>query len=236
MGLSPPPLFLPKKALLVAATDTECGKTVATLALAAYWQTQRPAATLGVMKLVQAGPGDRETYRQVLRLNQTDREWNPLYFEAPLAPPLAAALEGRVPDLALAWQSFQGLCARCDWILVEAAGGLGTPIDWAWTFADLAHHWRLPVVLVVPVQLGCIAQTVANVALARQYDLNLRGILLNCRHPRTAAEIDQWAPHALIQSLTQAPILGLLPYLEYPLDPSALAAAAAGLDWELLLP
>ena len=37
------------------------------------------------------------------------------------------------------------------------------------TVADLAAAWHLPVVLVVPVKLGCIAQAVANVALARQH-------------------------------------------------------------------
>ncbi|MGB3202975.1 MAG: AAA family ATPase, partial [Nodosilinea sp.] len=102
------------------------------------------------------------------------------------------------------------------------------------TVADVAAAWHLPVVLVVPVKLGAIAQAVANVALARQSGIDLRGIVLNCPQPLTVEEIDQWAPAGLITTLTQTPVLGTLPYLPEPESISALASAAALLNLEAL--
>jgi dethiobiotin synthetase len=104
------------------------------------------------------------------------------------------------------------------------------------TVADLAAAWHLPVVLVVPVKLGAIAQAIANVALARQHRLDLRGIILNCPQPLTQEQINQWAPAGLITQLAQTPVLGTLPYLPDPESSVALAAAAATLELGLLYP
>ena len=95
-------------ALLITGTDTETGKTVLTTALAAYWQ-RFVSPSLGIMKPIQAGIGDRELYLQLFALNQSIDEINPLYFDAPLAPPIAAAKEGRTIDLGLVWQKFKQL-------------------------------------------------------------------------------------------------------------------------------
>ncbi len=80
------------KSLLITSTDTEVGKTFSTCALAAYYQSHFPQRRLGIMKPIQCGVGDREQYTQLFQLDQSPVELNPLYFEAPLAPPLAAAL------------------------------------------------------------------------------------------------------------------------------------------------
>ncbi|MGF1568473.1 MAG: dethiobiotin synthase [Nodosilinea sp.] len=223
-------------ALLVAGTDTEVGKTVLTSALIAYWQRAFPQRSVGVLKPVQAGPGDRELYQRLFFPDLTLEALNPQYFQAPLAPPLAAALEQRQIDLAQVWQTLAALVQRHPWVLVEGLGGLGSPVTEELTVAALATAWGLPVVLVVPVKLGAIAQAVANVALARQEQLDLRGIVLNCPRPLSAEEIEQWAPAALITNLTQVPVLGTLPYLTQPESPAALAQAVSDLNLEALLP
>jgi len=222
-------------ALLITGTDTETGKTVLTTALAAYWQ-RFVSPSLGIMKPIQAGIGDRELYSQLFTLNQSIDEINPLYFDAPLAPPIAAAKEGRTIDLGLVWQKFQQLISARDLVLVEALGGLGSPITNEFTVADLAAEWRLPTVLVVPVKLGAISQAVANVALARLTGVALKGIILNCVQPVTKAQINDLTPVDLIQSLTNIPVLGCLPYLENPTDLDKLAQVAANLDLERLMP
>lgn len=222
-------------ALLITGTDTETGKTVLTTALAAYWQ-RFVSPNFGIMKPIQAGIGDRELYSQLFTLNQSIDEINPLYFDAPLAPPIAAAKEGRTIDLGLVWQKFQQLISARDLVLVEALGGLGSPITNEFTVADLAAEWRLPTVLVVPVKLGAISQAVANVALARLTGVALKGIILNCVQPVTKAQINDLTPVDLIQSLTNIPILGCLPYLENPTDLDKLAQVAANLDLERLMP
>jgi dethiobiotin synthetase len=219
--------------LLIAGTDTDAGKTVITAAIAAYWQKYYPQRSLGMMKPIQSGLGDRELYQTLFNLEQSPEEITPLYFQAPLAPPIAAAKENRQIDLAIVWRTLLALQKQRDFVLVESLGGLGSPITDELTVADLAGEWRLQTFLVVPVRLGAIAQAVANVALARQHKINLRGIILNCTQPRTKEEIADLTPPELIQSLTNIPVLGCVPYLENPRDLEQLAKVAAALDWEI---
>ncbi|NJM70829.1 MAG: ATP-dependent dethiobiotin synthetase BioD [Scytonema sp. RU_4_4] len=221
--------------LLVTGTDTEVGKTVLTTALAAYWQQYHSSRSMGIVKLMQSGEGDCEWYQKLFSLDQSPQELTPLYFQAPLAPPIAAARENKIVDLAKVWQTFTTLHQRRDFLFLEALGGLGSPVTHELTVADLAGEWRLPTVLVVPVRLGGIAQAVANVALARQSRVNLKGIILNCVQPRTNTEIADWTPIELIQSLTHIPILGCLPYIENLTDLSKMAQIASNLDLERLL-
>ena len=219
--------------LLIAGTDTDAGKTVITAAIAAYWQKYYPQRSLGMMKPIQSGLGDRELYQTLFNLEQSPEEITPLYFQAPLAPPIAAAKENRQIDLAIVWRTLLALQKQRDFVLVESLGGLGSPITDELTVADLAGEWRLQTFLVVPVRLGAIAQAVANVALARQHKINLRGIILNCTQPRSKEEIADLTPPELIQSLTNIPVLGCVPYLENPRDLEQLAKVAAALDWEI---
>jgi dethiobiotin synthetase len=131
---------------------------------------------------------------------------------------------------------FTELQARFPFVLVEGVGGLGSPISWELTVADLAHDWRIPTVLVVPVRLGAIAAAVANVALARQAGVPLLGIILNCVQPRSEAEVADLTPIDLIESLTQTRVLGTIPCLEDAHNLNQLIQVASHLDLELLLP
>ncbi|MBE9040916.1 ATP-dependent dethiobiotin synthetase BioD [Oscillatoriales cyanobacterium LEGE 11467] len=221
-------------ALLIAGTDTEVGKTVLTSALLAYWQRHCRHRRFGIFKPIQSGTGDRELYDRLFDSEQTPDEITPLYFQAPLAPPVAARREGRDIDLGLVWRQFRALSQERDWVFMEALGGLGSPVTDELTVADLARDWRLPTVLVVPVKLGAIAQAVANSALARQENVSLVGIVLNCTQPRSPEEMGDLAPIDSIEQLSGLPVLGCLPHLADPTNLDALAIAASNLDLERL--
>jgi dethiobiotin synthetase len=225
-----------KNGLLITGTDTDVGKTIVTSAIAAYWLQHYAADSLGLMKPVQSGLGDFETYTRLFDLKQSAESITPQRFAAPLAPPLAAAQEGKRIDLTIVWHHLSQLLAERQFVLVEALGGLGSPVTDEWTIADLAAAWHLPIVLVVPVKLGAIAQTVANVALARQHQLTIRGIILNCTAPLTLEEQQNWAPIDLIERLTQLPVLGTMPYLAQTDDIPHLVQTASNLKLEALLP
>lgn len=222
------------KALLIAGTDTNVGKTVLTTSLVAYWLHHQNQRSLGLMKLMQTGEGDQEWYEQLFNSYSSIERVTPLKFTAPLAPPIAAQKEGKSIDLKTVWQAFCSLTQNNDFVIVEALGGLGSPVTDELTVADLAGKWRLKTVLVVPVQLGAIGSTVANVALARQAKVNLVGIILNCVQPITDEEISDLTPINLIQSLTGVPILGIVPYVNERDDLAKLSQIAATYDLEVL--
>ncbi|MEM9136519.1 MAG: dethiobiotin synthase [Cyanobacteria bacterium P01_F01_bin.42] len=215
------------RSLLIAGTDTGVGKTALTAALVAYWQTYRPQESVAVFKPIQSGAGDREFYQSNFELSQTGAEITPLQFEQPLAPPIAADLEERPIDLARVQSTLQELQKRYGQVLIEGIGGLGSPITHELVLADLARDWRLPTVLVVPVRLGSIGQAVANVALARQSNVDLRGIILS--DATSTANVQELTPVHMIQKLTNTPVLGKLETIKAWSDRAAMAAAASSL-------
>lgn len=241
--------------LLITGTDTDVGKTWVTLSLAAYWQkycsqhdfpvsgrqlgdstaSEDQGTPLGILKLMQTGVGDRELYDRLLGADPLVEVVTPLGFAAPLAPPLAAAKEGKIIDLGKIWQAYQALESE-KFVLLEGLGGLGSPVTAELTIADIASEWRLPTVLVVPVKLGAIAHTVANVALARSLNLDLKGIILSCGTAEASARIEDLTPRDLIESLTQTPILGTLPYISDIADFAKLFQIVSNWDLEIILP
>ncbi|ANV91620.1 dethiobiotin synthase [Picosynechococcus sp. PCC 8807] len=220
--------------LLIAGTDTEVGKTVVSSALIAYWRHFLPFSQLGVIKLLQTGIGDRQWYEKfcdggtVLKV--------PLEYETPVAPPVAARLEGKAIDLGIVWQELQDLSNAQDFVIAESLGSLGSPVTDELTVADLAGQWKLPTLLVVPVKLGSIGQAIAQVSLARERKVNLKGIILSCGTPEAMGQIEALTPPTMVQQFTQIPVLGVMPYAENLLDAQALAKVAAPWHLEQFIP
>ncbi len=230
--------------VLISGTDTDVGKTWVSVSLAAYWQQYRYHYSpknndlknqLAIFKLIQTGIGDYELYDRLFAEEAAIKVATPLCFTTPIAPPLAAAKENKIIDLGKIWQALQTLTAQ-NFVLIEAIGGLGSPVTSELTVADLAAEWRLPTVLVVPVKLGAIAHAVANVALARSLNVDLKGIILSCTNSESASRLEDLTPVDLIESLTQTPILGILPYISELTDLNKLAKVSSSWDLEVILP
>ncbi|MBE9043279.1 ATP-dependent dethiobiotin synthetase BioD [Pleurocapsales cyanobacterium LEGE 10410] len=226
-------------ALLIAGTDTDVGKTFVTVALAAYWQQYRAnrnlaPQNLSIFKLIQTGTGDVELYNRIFAEFEEIKIVSPLRFSAPLAPPVAAAKEGKSIELGKIWQEFNVSLQNSELVLLESLGGLGSPVTDELVVGNISADWRLPTLLIVPVKLGAIANTVANVALARSLDIDLKGIVLNCSQPEALERIEDLTPIDLMQSLTQVPIIGVLPYISDLTNTQKLAQIVANWDLELI--
>lgn len=226
--------------LLIAGTEAQVGKTVVMAALIAYWQRYWTTHHLGVMKPIDCSSSstapnseqkieqDCDLLKRLFNLDQSASEITPITLHA--SQPFAALSGAEQLNLEQIWQQLQRLQQR-DFVLLEAFGGLGSPLTPTTTVADLAWDWKLPTLLVVPVRPAAVAHAVANVALARQAQLHLKGIILNAVQPCSRQDWDNWAPVDLIQSLTQKPVLGCVPYLENPHDRDKLINVAS--EWEL---
>jgi dethiobiotin synthetase len=228
--------------LLIAGTDTDVGKTFVTIALTVYWQKYRlnrdndRQNLLSIFKLMQTGIGDVELYQRLFAEVKGIEIVPPLRFEAPLAPPIAAAKEGKMINLGEIWQKLSLAEQKSQLVLLESLGGLGSPVTEELTVGNIAADWRLPTVLVVPVKLGAIAHTVANVALARSLKIDLRGIILNCSQLEAVGRTEDLTPIDLIQSLTNVPVIGTLPYAKDWDNSDRIAQKVANWDLELILP
>ena len=90
-------------------------------------------------------------------------------------------------------------------IIVEGAGGLLVPLDTELSFADLASSWRLEVILVVGLRLGCLNHALLTVESIERRGLRLLGWVANAidsRFERAAENVES------LRSRIGAPCLG----------------------------
>jgi dethiobiotin synthetase len=165
------------RVLFVAGAHTEIGKTHVACGLLraaqdAGWTTD--ALKPVVSGFDEAAWDDSDPGRLLAALaraattDELDR-LSPFRFQAPLAPPMAAALEGRSLSLAGA----VGFCRRriadsdADVMVVEGVGGLMSPIADGATTLDLLQALPSRTVLVGGGYLGAISHTLTALEVMR---------------------------------------------------------------------
>jgi dethiobiotin synthetase len=203
--------------LFITGTDTGVGKTVCTAALARALREM--GHEVGVMKPIQTGvrrtqkgweSGDAEYLTHVSGVNDPMDLVCPVRLEAPLAPSVAAELEGTTVDLARVLAAYHELRTRHAGVLVEGAGGIAVPIQGDYGMADLARKMELPVLIVARPALGTINHTVLTVRYAQSAGLTVLGVIV-AGMPLNPGLAEQTSP-AAIEQLTGVPVLGRLPY------------------------
>jgi dethiobiotin synthetase len=110
----------------------------------------------------------------------------PQRFLAPLAPPLAARLEGKEVDLSLVDTGLTWWLERVEGVIIEGAGGWLCPLTMTTTLADWVADWGWPVLLVARRGLGTINHTLLTIEAIRRRGLTVAGVVLNETTPTTA--------------------------------------------------
>jgi len=200
---------------LITGTDTNAGKTWATLALMQAFKNQ--GKTVVGMKPIASGcrlEGGTLKNEDALLLQAhaslpLDYDLiNPYAYELPISPHLAGK-ENPV-DLAVLKARFEQLKDQADIVLVEGAGGWHAPINAREDISDLALAFGLPVILAVAIKLGCINHAKLTAQAIRLKGLELAGWIAVCNDQ---GMVCPEATIATIQSALNAPPLGIIPYL-----------------------
>ncbi|MBN1590748.1 MAG: dethiobiotin synthase [Pirellulales bacterium] len=176
--------------LFITGTDTEVGKTYVAAMMAR--DLRASGRRVGVYKPAASGArmvDGRLVSDDALRLWEAAGRPGPLeqvcpqVFEAPLAPHLAARAEGKQLDADLLQQGIEPWRAASDFVLVEGAGGLMSPLGDDLYVADLALRFGYPLVVVTRNTLGTINQTLQTLLAAAHFRgrLSVAGMVLN--HP-----------------------------------------------------
>jgi dethiobiotin synthetase len=205
-------------ALFVTGTDTGVGKTFVACALAAALRAR--GRRVAVLKPVETGvdgePEDAVRLRAAAGDPAPLDEICPYRLRAPLAPAVAARLEGVTIDVDGLVALVACRAAAADVLLVEGAGGLLVPIAGRTTYLDLAVRLRLPVLIVAANRLGAINHCALTARVAAAAGLTVRGLVLSQTTPARDASADTNA--AEIAALTGLPCLGVLPHAARPED------------------
>ena len=218
--------------LFITGTVPNSGKTLLTKILAIYRQTYFSEKSLGIIELIQKEKHENKLLESFLSnssSNTTIVNCQLPDFEALMSlNDLCSNLLGEL------WEKLSSLQKELDFVLVEGANSLGSPITKELLISDIVGIWHLPTILIVPVESGALNQVVANIALAVKNKVNVKGIILNCICPLAQEKISNLAPVNLVQSLTHIPVLGILPYIKDTEDTKELLNAASEIDLEFL--
>lgn len=217
-----------KKSFFVTGTDTGVGKTLVSAAIlqAAAEQGLR---TLGMKPIASGCDSTPEGLRNedALALMQAMTEplayeqVNPIALEPAIAPHVAAAQAGRQVTAARLAGFCRGLQLRpADLLLVEGAGGWRVPLNDRETYSAVPVSLQMPVILVVPLRLGCINHALLTAEAIRRDGLVVAGWVANRPDPQPMECEHETLTY--LQNHLGAHCLGVLPWQEQP-DPAALA-------------
>jgi dethiobiotin synthetase len=221
--------------LFITGSDTGVGKTYVAALIARALCEQ--GHTVGVYKPVATGCRESATgfasartggARGTRRLVSDDAEvlWNaagrpgefdrvcPQMFRAPLAPPLAAAEEGRRVDALLLRAGARYWQDRSDFVLVEGAGGLMSPITDDEYNADLAFDLGYPLIVVASNRIGVINQTLQTLITAATFKdgLPVAGVVLNQPVANSGADPSMATNGRELAARSVAPLLAEVQY------------------------
>jgi dethiobiotin synthetase len=204
------------KGLFILGTDTDVGKTVVTAGLAVAFGTR--GLRVGVMKPVASGCfacGNTLISADVVFLMEPARNQypglsSPLRFREPLAPSVAAEIEGTPVDIGKIMEAYRSLKEQYDIVLVEGIGGLLVPLGNDYFVSDLINDLDVPVVIVGRIGLGTINHTLLTIEAARARGFTIAGVILNGLDPRSKSLAAATNPR-VIEKLGAVKMLGVLP-------------------------
>jgi len=220
--------------IFITATDTDAGKTYAAQALVHAFVSQNKK--VAVYKPISAGC---ERIKNVLvnedallllkqsNCQLTISQVNPIAFEPPIAPHIAAAQLQQVISLTDIQQGYEEIAALATDVLVcEGAGGWRLPLGQGQFLSEFVQASKQDVVLVVNMKLGCLNHAVLTYQSIIADGLNCLGWIANCPEnmPYLAENINE------LTALLPIPKLAELPF---ELD---ISKAAKRIDIALLTP
>lgn len=151
-----------RKALIIAGTDTDAGKTVISGSLLRQYGPLND--NLYYWKPVQTGyPKDDDT-ATVRRISRCDRVIAGLRFREPLSPHRAAELEDRSIEPESILEAFHSMDRD---LILEGAGGLLVPLNRNTLWIDVVAKMNAPVLLVARSGLGTINHTLLSLEALR---------------------------------------------------------------------
>lgn len=223
--------------LFITGTDTGVGKTVVTAAIARTLRSKGYAVS--VCKPVVTGArwtGDRwvgedtEVLAEAAGTPGAFDEVTAWAFPDPVAPTVAARLQGQALNLPCIEGSVRKRIRPGSLALVEGVGGLLCPLTETATVADLIHLLQLPVVVVARRSLGTLNHTLLTLEAAQNRQLHVVGVVVNEVTPSQGL-----AEETNIEELAKrikVPILAVMPYLHE--RGTAAISAIDRVDWRQL--
>jgi len=205
-----------QKAVFIAGTDTGIGKTHTACTLIHALRDagnitcgMKPVAS-GCLPTPQGLRNEDALALQAAGSATVDYALiNPVALVDPLSPHLAAAHDGVEITLPPLRAAFDQLLASHERVVVEGVGGWRVPLSMSLSAAEIPRQWKLPVILVVGLRLGCINHALLSARVIQADGCELLGWIGNGIDPHMLALDENLAT---LRALMPVPCLGVLPH------------------------
>lgn len=207
-----------ERGYFITGTGTNVGKTWATVALMQYFNNQaksviglKPVASGCFVKDGSLVNSDALLLQENATVKLDYSSVNPYAYALPVSPHIAG--KENPADLAVIVDGFNAVKAQAEVILVEGAGGWYSPLNECQDNRDLAVALGLPVMMVVAISLGCINHARLTYQAIISSGSDCVGWIAACVNPDELCVEENLAT---IKTKLDAPLLGVLPYLDRP--------------------
>ena len=202
----------------ITGTDTNVGKTWATVALMRYFKGRgksviglKPVASGCSLKDGKLMNADALLLQENATVKLDYSSINPYAFELPVSPHTAGKDNPVELDAVVAL--FDSIKEQAQVILVEGAGGWYSPLNETQDNSDLARALTLPVLMVVAIKLGCINHAKLTYQAIKSDGITCAGWIAVRADPHAACPEEIVST---IKKILDVPLLGVLPYLNVP--------------------
>jgi dethiobiotin synthetase len=202
--------------IFITGTDTDVGKTFIAAGISAALSAR--GIDVGVYKPMLSGMDrtDKNSDAMILKTMSADtspiEDITPFHFKEPLAPYIAAKLQGisiSKSDIMSHWETVKN---RHEFFIVEGAGGISVPYGEDFLVSDIAVEIGFPIVVVARANLGTVNHTYLTIEYAKRLGLDILGVIINGLDQSRAGIAETTNPK-LIEKLCNVSILGIIPQM-----------------------
>ena len=196
--------------LFISGTGTDVGKTYVTENL--IYLLKAKGFTVSPYKPIETGckknkskliPSDASKFHKLIDKEIDIDLINPYRFQQPISPNRAIRLANKkifIND----YISRSKLLPKNDYLIVEGAGGLYSPISTDGYNIDLIKKMKIPTVLVAKDEIGVINNILLSLDLLKKYKISVLAIILNKINSLQPNGMDN---HKDMKSLTKIPLI-----------------------------
>jgi dethiobiotin synthetase len=196
--------------LFISGTGTDVGKTFVTENL--IYLLKAKGFTVSPYKPIETGckknkskliPSDASKFYKLIDKEIDIDLINPYRFQQPISPNRAIRLANKkifIDD----YIGRSKLLPKNDYLIVEGAGGLYSPISTDGYNIDLIKKMKIPTVLVAKDEIGVINNILLSLDLLKKYKISVLAIILNKINNLQPNGMDN---HKDMKSLTKIPLI-----------------------------
>ena len=207
------------KGFFITGTDTGVGKTFVAAGLIRAMKYQglsvcpmKPAETGCRVKKGQLVPEDTLKLMKASGVDEHIDTVNPYRMKKPLAPSIAAELEGVCIEKRLIFNTYEKLARKYDVLIMEGAGGIMVPLYKKYLYLDLVRDLGLPLIIIARPGLGTINHSLLTIEAARSKDIKVLGLVFN-HAEKTKTDISQNINPEIITRIGKVPVLGIIQFM-----------------------